>query len=171
MHVRWQPLHQRPPQTHLISPRMASLRCRLHLLNPVSPHLHSPSCKNKKVSDQRLYLQLFTHRPCMWMWCWSMTGGLKKSFWSALVFTTFYLPFMRQYSTHADGWICHPLSLDELFSSSRVCSFYAWILEDFPGYNFNRFHLSVIRHCNRIWQTYILLVLFHNHLWLSLQWS
>lgn len=60
----------------------------------------------------------------------------------------------------ADGGICHPVSLDELFPPSHGCSSHTWLLEDFPGYNFNRFRLGVILGCNKMWQTYVLLVLF-----------
>lgn len=46
------------------------------------------------------------------------------------------------------------------FPPSHGCNSHTWLLEDFPGYNFNRFHLSVILRCNKMWQTYALLVLF-----------
>lgn len=55
------------------------------------------------------------------------------------------------------------------FPPSHGCNSHTWLPEDFPGYNFNRFHLSVILRCNKMWQTYVLLVLLWSHLWLSSQ--
>lgn len=156
MRARWQALHQRPPPPHLISPGMASLRCRhhrhLHLhrhrpppppssycipASPASPHLLSHTeLLLQKLSDRRscfeTFFFFFTHRPCI-----SVSGGSTCRWWNL--------------SSLKSWWA---------FPSSHGCSSHTWLPEDFPGYNFNRFLLSVILHCNKMRQTYVLLVHF-----------
>lgn len=51
---------------------------------------------------------------------------------------------MRLADPRADGGICHPLSLDELFPPSRGRNSHTWLPEDFPGYNFNRVRSSAV---------------------------
>lgn len=87
----------------------------------------------------------------------------ERSWENFLISKLFYFTYTHECSMadpRADGGICHPVSLDELFPPSHGCSSHTWLLEDFPGYNFNRFRLGVILGCNKMWQTYVLLVLF-----------
>lgn len=102
-------------------------------------HLHrhtyfpTPNCfwKNFLIGFRNFFF-FFTHRPCI-----SVSGGSTCRWWNL--------------SSLKSWWA---------FPSSHGCSSHTWLPEDFPGYNFDRFLLSVILHCNKMRQTYVLLVLF-----------
>lgn len=105
--------------------------------SPASPHLLSHTeLLLQKLSDRRscfeTFFFFFTHRPCI-----SVSGGSTCRWWNL--------------SSLKSWWA---------FPSSHGCSSHTWLPEDFPGYNFNRFLLSVILHCNKMRQTYVLLVHF-----------
>lgn len=86
----------------------------------------------EKLSHQRLYFKLFTYHSCI-----SVSARSTCRWWNL--------------SSLKSWWA---------FPPSHGCNSHTWLPEDFPGYNFNRFHLSVILRCNKMWQTYVLLALF-----------
>ena len=158
MHARWQALHQRPPPPHLISPRMASLHCRHHRHHH---HCHPPppSSLLPPPTVSRRHLHRHTYFPT------------RNRFWKNFLISVrvsklfFFPPTHRPCISVSGGSTCRWWNLSSLkswwaFPSSHGCSSHTWLPEDFPGYNFNRFLLSVILHCNKMRQTYVLLVLF-----------
>jgi len=101
------------------------------------------------------------------------TGSEKLYFWRLHLkkLSTLHSRIVVSGRSTCRWWNVSSLKSWWAFPPSHGCNFHTWLLEDFPGHNFNRFHSSVFLHCNKMWQTYVLLVLlFWSHLWLSLPW-
>lgn len=117
----------------LSPPERPPLGCRSDpdvICRPAPRWLCPRHAASEKLPARRLFFKLFTHRSCI-------SVGSTCRWWNL--------------SSLKSWWA---------FLPSHGCNFHTWLPEDFPGYNFSRFHLSVILLCNKMWQTYVLLVLF-----------